>query len=282
MRREHPVVFLAPALLLLLLVTVYPLGYVTYLTFLRRLPVFRVSDFVGLDNWRFLLHDYRFWRSLGTTLYFALVSTAVEFVLGLGVALTIQRDFPGKGLVRTLILLPWTIPTVISAEMWQWIFNSELGLLNQLVRSHVNWLGNPLFALHAAIVIDVWKTTPFMILLLTAALQNIPQDVYRAAYVDGAGAWAVFRRITMPLLAPGIAVALTFRLLDALRVFDAIFVLTGGGPAGTTETISLYAYRIMFQSLEFGYGSTVALSLFLLSVLIGAMALPLMRRRGAA
>ncbi len=276
---DRPWLFLAPSLGLLLLVTLYPLAYVVYLTFLRRLLIFDISDFVGLQNYAFLLQDYRFRQSLFNTLYFTVVSVALEFVLGLAVALTIQGNFRGKGLARALILLPWTIPTVVSAEMWQWIFNSEFGVLNQLIGAKVNWLGNPLFALHAAIVIDVWKTTPFLVLLFTAALQNIPADVYRAAYVDGARAWTVFRRLTLPLLAPAIAVAITFRVLDALRVFDSIFVLTGGGPAGTTETISLYAYRIMFQRLEFGYGSTVALSLFLLSLLVGAIALPLLRRR---
>ena len=276
---DRPFFFLAPALALLLLVTLYPLIYVTYLTFWRRLLVFKINEFVGADNYIFLLQDARFWQSLGTTLYFSFCSVAVEFVLGLAAALAIQRDFRGKGAVRAVILLPWTIPTVVSAEMWQWIFNSELGLLNHLLGVHVNWLGSPLYALHAAILIDVWKTTPFMVLLLTAGLQSIPQDIYRAAHVDGAGAWTVFRRLTLPLLAPAIAVALTFRVLDALRVFDSIYVLTGGGPGGRTETISLYAYRIMFQMLEFGYGSTVALSLFLLSLLIGALALPLMKKR---
>ena len=276
---ETSLPFLAPALVLLLLVTIYPLVYVLKLTLERRLLIFGINDFVGLKNYVFLVQDERFWQALSNTLYFALVSVGLELVLGLALALAIQRDFRGKGMVRTIILLPWTIPTVVSAEMWQWIFNSELGLLNNVLHLHVNWLGNPLYALHVAILIDVWKTTPFMVLILTAALQDIPLDIYRSAYVDGASPWTVFRRLTLPLLVPAIAVALTFRILDAVRVFDSIFVLTGGGPAGSTETISLYAYRIMFQTLEFGYGSTVAFSLFLLSLITAAVALPLLRRR---
>jgi multiple sugar transport system permease protein len=144
--------------------------------------------------------------------------------------------------------------------MWEWIYNPELGVLGYLLGTPVNWLGDPVLALHAAIAMDVWKSTPFVALLLLAGLQGVPRDLLRAAAVDGAGAWTTFRRITLPMLAPVILVAAVFRTTDALRVFDAVYVLTGGGPANATETLSIYAYRVLFQMLDFGYGSALAVA----------------------
>jgi multiple sugar transport system permease protein len=144
--------------------------------------------------------------------------------------------------------------------MWEWMYNPETGVLNYLLGAQVNWLGAPGLALHAAIAMDVWKSTPFVALLLLAGLQGIPRDLYRAAATDGAGTWTTFVRVTLPLLAPVILVAAVFRTIDALRVFDAVYVLTGGGPANGTETLSIYAYRVLFQTLEFGYGSALAVA----------------------
>jgi multiple sugar transport system permease protein len=147
--------------------------------------------------------------------------------------------------------------------MWEWIYNTDFGILNYLLGIKINWLGSPLWAIHAAILMDVWKTTPFVVILMTAGLQVIPKELHQAARVDGAGTWTIFRWITLPLLKPVILVVLIFRTLDAFRVFDAIYVLTGGGPANTTETLSIYAYKVLFQTLQFGYGSTLAVMMFL-------------------
>jgi multiple sugar transport system permease protein len=255
--------FIFPALLLLSLVTIYPVFFVFYLSLHRKLLIFDISRFVGLENYLFLLSDDRFWNALKNTVYFTAISVSLELILGLSIALLLQRSFRLKGFVRALVLIPWAIPTVVSAKMWEWIYNTDFGILNYIVGSKINWLGNPFLALNAAVFMDVWKTTPFVAILLMAGLQVIPQDLYQAAKVDGAGRWDTFKTITLPLLKPVILVVLLFRTLDAFRIFDAIYVLTGGGPANTTETLSIYAYKVLFQTLQFGYGSTLSVVVFL-------------------
>lgn len=261
--RESGYRYVAPALGLLGGVALFPLLYVIYLSFHRRLLIFDISKFVGLENYRFLLEDDRFWNALQNTAYFTAVSVSAQLLLGLGIALLLNRSFRAKDWVRALILVPWVIPTVVSARMWEWIYNPEFGIFNFLLGAKINWLGTPGLALHAAIFADVWKTTPFVVVLLLAGLQIIPREIYQAARVDGAGSWVAFRRITLPLLMPVLLVALVFRMLDAWRVFDVIYVLTGGGPANTTETLSLYAYKMLFQTLQFGYGSALSVVTFL-------------------
>lgn len=254
--------FLIPALITLAGVTIYPVLYVLWLSLHRRLLIFDISKFVGLENFGFLWRDQRFWNAFQNTVYFTAVSVALELLLGLAIAILLHRVFRGKGLMRTIILIPWAIPTVVSAKMWEWLYNGDYGLINYLLGEKINWLGSPLLALNAAIFMDVWKTTPFVALLLMAGLQTIPQDLYQAARVDGASNWTQFKSITLPLLKPVILVVLIFRTLDAFRVFDAIYVLTGGGPANTTETLSIYAYKVLFQTLQFGYGSAISITVF--------------------
>jgi multiple sugar transport system permease protein len=265
---DSGVPFVIPALALLTLVTVYPVTYVVVLSLQRRMPIFDISRFVGLQNFLFLLRDDRFWNALGNTAYFTALSVTIELLLGLAVALLMERRFRLKGIARAVILVPWAIPTVVSARMWEWIFNTDFGVLNYLTGMRINWLGSPFWAMHAAVAVDVWKTTPFVVILLMAGLQAIPRELQQAAIVDGAGPWAVFRHVTLPLLRPVILVVLLFRTLDAFRVFDAIYVLTGGGPANTTETLSIYAYRVLFQTLQFGYGSALAVTVFFFTGLI--------------
>ena len=255
--------FVAPALMLLLLVTVYPVFSVIYLSLQRKLLIFGISKFVGLDNYGFLLRDDRFWNAMKNTVYFTGASVSLELLLGLSIAMLLHRSFRLKGPARAIVLIPWAIPTVVSAKMWEWMYNTDFGILNYLIGSKVNWLGDPSWAINAAVFMDVWKTTPFVVILLTAGLQVIPRDLYQAAKIDGAGSWEIFRRITLPLLKPVILIVLIFRTLDAFRVFDAVYVLTGGGPANTTETLSIYAYKVLFQTLQFGYGSTLAVVAFI-------------------
>jgi multiple sugar transport system permease protein len=278
---DSGVPFVIPALALLSLVTVYPVTYVLVLSLQRRMPIFDISRFVGLDNYLFLLSDDRFWNALGNTAYFTALSVMVELLLGLAVALLMERRFRMKGIARAVILIPWAIPTVVSARMWEWIFNTDFGVLNYLTGLRVNWLGSPFWAMHAAVAVDVWKTTPFVAILLMAGLQSIPRDLYQAARVDGAGPWTVFRHVTLPLLRPVILVVLLFRTLDAFRVFDAVYVLTGGGPANSTETLSIYAYRVLFQTLQFGYGSALAVTVFFFTGLISVGYISLLTRGGA-
>jgi multiple sugar transport system permease protein len=255
--------FVMPALALLSFVTVYPIIYVFYLSLYRKLLIFNISRFVGFRNYLFISGDDRFWNALKNTAYFTAVSVSMEIILGLSIALLLNRQFRLRSIVRAVVLIPWAVPTVVSARMWEWMYNADFGILNYILGARINWLGSPFWAMNAAIFMDVWKTTPFAAILLLAGLQVIPADLYRAAKVDGAGSWATFRKITLPLLKPAILVVLIFRTLDAFRVFDAVYVLTGGGPANTTETLSIYAYKVLFQTLQFGYGSSLSVIVFL-------------------
>ncbi len=266
--------FVLPAVIALSLVTVYPVLSVLYMSLHRKLLLFDISEFTGLDNYRFLLADDRFWNAFGNTVYFTAMSVSLELLLGLDIALLLNRTFRFRGIVTALVLVPWAIPTVVSARMWEWMYNTDFGILNHLLGMKINWLGSPFWAMNAAVVMDVWKTTPFVAILLLAGMKMIPHDLYQAARIDGAGAWSIFRRITLPLLMPVVLVVIIFRTMDAFRVFDAVYVLTGGGPANTTETLSIYAYKVLFQTLQFGYGSTLAIVVFLC---VGAISLLYLR-----
>ncbi len=266
--------FVLPAVIALSLVTVYPVLSVLYLSLHRKLLLLDISEFTGLSNYRFLLADDRFWNAFGNTVYFTIMSVSLELLLGLGIALLLNRTFRFKGTVTALVLVPWAIPTVVSARMWEWMYNTDFGILNHLLGMKINWLGSPFWAMNAAVVMDVWKTTPFVVILLLAGLKMIPGDLFQAARIDGASGWSIFRRITLPLLMPVVLVVLIFRTMDAFRVFDAVYVLTGGGPANTTETLSIYAYKVLFQTLQFGYGSTLAVVVFLC---VGAISLLYLR-----
>ena len=277
-KREGGSLFVIPALILLSLVTIYPIIYVFYLSLHRRLLIFNISKFVGIENYLFLLNDNRFWNALKNTVYFTVVSVSLELLIGLFVAVLLNRAFMFKGLIRAVVLIPWAIPTVVSARMWEWIYNTDFGILNYIFGIKINWLGSPFWAMNAAIFMDVWKTTPFVAILLIAGLQVIPHEVYQAARIDGAGGWTIFRRITLPLLKPVILVVLIFRTFDAFRVFDAVYVLTGGGPANTTETLSIYAYKVLFQTLQFGYGSTLSVVVFLCTGIISIFYIRILSR----
>jgi len=270
--------FVMPALVLLSLVTIYPIIYVFYLSLHRRLLIFDISRFVGIDNYIFLFKDDRFWNALKNTVYFTTLSVSLELILGLAIAMLLNMSFRFKGVARALVLIPWAIPTVVSARMWEWIYNTDFGILNYLIGAKINWLGSPFWAVNAAVFMDAWKTTPFVVILLMAGLQVIPLELYQAARIDGANAWQIFRRVTLPLLKPVILVVLIFRTLDAFRVFDAIYVLTGGGPANTTETLSIYAYKVLFQTLQFGYGSTLSVVVFLCTGAISIFYIRLLSR----
>ncbi len=276
--RRQAYAMVSPSLVALLVVAAYPLLAAVFLSLHRFLLIFRDQRFIGLANYRFLLEDGRFWVALGNTAYFSAVAVGVELLLGLGLALLLDRPLPGRGLLRAAVLVPWAVPTVVSARLWAWLFNPEYGLLPSLLPGDANWLGTPGLAMHAAIAVDVWKTTPFVALLLLAGLQAVPRDVLQAARVDGATAWQRFVYVTLPLLRPAMAVTVLFRALDAFRVFDAVYVLTEGGPANTTETLSIYAYKTLMRSGDFGYGSTLAVATFVCVALGSAVYLRLMGR----
>ncbi|MDQ3263449.1 MAG: sugar ABC transporter permease [Myxococcota bacterium] len=267
---------MVPALGALAFVLVYPLLTSLWLSLHRFILVFDERKFVGVDQYAFLLTDARFWGALGNTVYFTAVALVLEVVIGLGLATLMNQPFRGQGLLRAAVLVPWAIPTVVSAKLWAWLFHPELGWL---VPEGANWLGSPTQAMHAAITVDVWKTSPFVALLLLAGLQGISEDVYQAARLDGASALRIFRSITLPMLAPVLGVTALMRALDAFRVFDAIYVLTEGGPANTTETLSIYTYKTLMRAGDFGYGSTLAIATFVCAALLTALGVGLMNRR---
>ena len=266
----------APAILTILMIAVIPLAGTIWDSLFRLSLRFENAPrpFIGLDNYVSVLSDDAWYNALSVTGLVAGVSVAAELVLGMIIALLINRPFVGRGIVRASVLVPWALTTVVSAKMWAWIYDGRYGVANDLLmRLHlidapIIFLVRPEVTLWAMITAEIWKTTPFMALLLLAGLQLIPQELYEASSLDGASPWQAFWRVTLPLLRPTILVALLFRTIDAARMFDLPRVLTNGGPGKSTETIVLYTYNTMFTSLNFGYGSTLAVVTFLIVMLI--------------
>jgi multiple sugar transport system permease protein len=237
----------------------------------------------GSANWQRLLHDPRFWQDAGQSLRFALVSVGLELLLRLGLALLLQG--PRSGWLRAAVLLPWALPTTVMALGWRWIFNDPHGPLNALLVAAggqpYGFLSTPASSWFAVVVADVWRSTPFVALLLLAGLQAIPPDLHEALVLEGASRWQILRRLTLPLLTPWIGLALLFRLAQALGVFELVEVLTAGGPAGSTESLALYAARQALRFLDFGYAATVLLATFALLLGPGLLWLLVQRRAGA-
>ena len=262
-----------PAVLTIVLVALFPLGW----TFWESLHLHDLRmpwlgrPFVGLSNYLDAFGDPRFRGALGHTAFFAVASVTLELVIGLWLALALNRAFRFRGLVRAAVLVPWAIPTVVSALLWRFMFEGQSGIVNSalvslgIVGQPVVWLVDPRAAWVPIILADVWKTTPFVALLLLAGLQNIDASLYEAARIDGASAWRQFRYVTLPLLRPALLVALIFRTLDAFRVFDLVYALTGGGPGTSTEPIALYTFNALLQNLQFGYGSALSVIVFVLT-----------------
>ncbi len=259
--------FLAPMLLVLAPVAGWPLLRTFWFALTdASLADLRNYSFVGLLNFRYLLTDPDWWLAVRNTLVFTLVSVSLETVLGMLIALALHARFRGRGLLRAAVLVPWAIPTVVSAKMWAWMFNDVFGIVNELflavglIDAPVAWTASPDTAMAAIIAVDVWKTTPFMALLLLAGLQMIPEEIYEAARIDGVNPVKVFFRVTLPLLRPALVVAVVFRTLDAMRIFDLVYVMTGNNR--TTMSMSIYARQQLVDFQDVGYGSAAAALLF--------------------
>lgn len=269
--RKTALLMLSPALMVLALLALYPICRVLLLSFSdMNLTTGFASKFAGLKNFYRVFNDSLFWQSLTNTVIFTLISVSLELILGMASALLLHKNFKGRGMVRALAILPWALPTAVMALAWSWIFNDSFGVLNDLllrmgiIKNGIAWLGTPWGAMISLIVADVWKTTPFMMIIILAGLQSIPGDLYEAIRLDGANSWQEFRLITLPLLRPTLIIALLFRAIAAFGIFDLVFILTGGGPGGATETVSLYAYKNYYRYLDFGYGAALILVSFLL------------------
>jgi multiple sugar transport system permease protein len=277
-----------PALLLLAGVFAYPIARAFWQSlFMQNLGTKLVPIFVGLNNYIRMAGDGRFWASLGNSVGFTVFSVVLELVIGMGIALVLNQNFWGRGTVRTIALLPWALPTALIALAWTWIFNDQYGVVNDLlwqlglIDIGMNWLGDPTLAMLSLIIADVWKTTPFIAILLLAGLQSIPPELYEAHAIDGANPWQSFRQLTLPLLMPQIVIALLFRFAQAFGIFDLVSVMTGGGPGGATEMVSLYIYATVMRYLDFGYGAALVVVTFLLLVLAVAIASFLLSRSRA-
>ena len=279
-RREQQTgwLLMLPALMVLALVFAYPIARAFWLSlFTENLGTGLQPVFSGLANYGRMVGDGRFWQSLWNTSIFTLFSVLLELVLGLAIALVLNQAFRGRGTVRTIAIIPWALPTAVMGLAWAWIFNDQYGVVNDilqrlgLIDTGINWLGDPTLAMLALIIADVWKTTPFISIILLAGLQSISADLYEAHAIDGANPWQSFYQITLPLLMPQILIALLFRFAQAFGIFDLVQVMTGGGPAGATETVSIYIYSTVMRYLDFGYGAALVVATFLLLVVAVAI-----------
>jgi trehalose/maltose transport system permease protein len=261
---------LTPSLLVVVLVAIVPLLQTIYQSFTdARLASTRPVNFIGLRNYTDLLADGQFLNAIKVTVLFTILTVAFEFLLGMIVALVVNSNFKGRGPMRAAMLVPWAIPTVVSAQMWKWMYHDIYGVVNDLVvnklhlvSSNVAWIADPATAIPAIAAVDIWKTTPFMALLLLAGLQVIPGDIYEAANVDGANAIQQFFRLTLPLLRPAIVVALIFRTLDSLRVFDVFFVMFGN--RADTQTMAVYDQQVITAFSDLGYGGAISVAIFVI------------------
>jgi trehalose/maltose transport system permease protein len=275
--------FILPLVLFLAVLVLLPvLG--TFWGSLERDVPYLPLRYVGLTNYGAMLRDPGFWDSVYFTVLFVAVSVPLELLLGFVIALVLNERFPGRALLRAAVLLPWAIPAAVSGRIFELIYNYSFGLANYLIQvTHlsarpINWLGTKVGAFAAIVVADAWKTTPFVALLLLAGLAGINQDLYAQGRVDRAGIFQRFLYITVPILKPVLVVALLFRTIDALRVFDVVFVLTGGGPGGGTSSLSMFAYTY-FSSGDFGYGAAASVLLFLLALGFSMLTVRLARFR---
>ncbi|WP_443623241.1 carbohydrate ABC transporter permease [Azospirillum argentinense] len=283
-RRRAAWLFLLPMLIVLAGVAGWPLFRTVFFSFTdATLATLDGFQGVGLDNYLWLMHDPVWWRAVWNTLVFTVVSVGIETALGLGIALILNAHLPGRGLLRAAVLIPWAIPTVVSAQMWGWMFHDLYGVVNAilmgigLIAEPRAWTADPDLALPVVIAVDVWKSTPFMALLILAALQMLPRDLYEAARVDGVRPVKVFFRITLPLIRPALMVAVLFRTLDALRVFDLMYVLTG--TSRSTMSMSVYARQYLIDFQDVGYGSAAATLLVLVLAVATVLAVTLGRVR---
>ncbi|MFH1312169.1 MAG: sugar ABC transporter permease [Candidatus Eisenbacteria bacterium] len=264
--------FVMPLVAVILLFVVIPVVG-TFWTSLFRDVTYLPAKFVNIANYRRLLADPNFWRSLRFTVLFLATSVPIEMVLGIIFALILNERLKFRNALRATVLIPWAVPTIVAARTWELIYNYAYGLANYIVgllhlsETPINWLGSPASAFFALVLADVWKTTPFVAIILLAGLQTIPEEIYEQAKVDGTVFYQRFFKLTLPMLKPVIAVALIFRSIDTVRILDLIYVVTDGGPGGSTTSLSLYGYKF-FNEGDFGYGAAIAVVVFIIAFLL--------------
>lgn len=286
-------VLLAPMIIVMLLLTAWPLLRTIWLSFTDAALIGsgETPGWIGLENYVYALTDPDFQTSILRTLYFTVVSVAFEGVIGVLVALLLNQKFAGRNILRVLVILPWALPTIVNAMMWRLNFNPDYGSINALltqlgvIDSYRSWLGSPDSALNAVMFADIWKNYPLVTLLVLAALQSIPDDLFEAARLDGASAWRRFRAITFPAIVAPLGVALVLRTIDAFKIFDIIYVMTRGGPVDSTKTLSFFVYQESFSYLRAGSGAAYAMLMTLMCALLITIYLLMLwrqRRRSSA
>ncbi|WNK60481.1 sugar ABC transporter permease (plasmid) [Pantoea agglomerans] len=280
-------VLLAPMLLVMLLLTAWPLLRTIWLSFTDAALIGsgETPAWIGLENYLYALSDPDFRASIWRTLYFTLVSVTVEGIIGVLVALLLNQKFIGRNVLRVLVILPWALPTIVNAMMWRLNFNPDYGSINALlsqlgiIDGYRSWLGSPEAALNAVMFADIWKNYPLVTLLVLAALQSIPKDLFEAARLDGASAWRRFRAITFPAIVAPLGVALVLRTIDAFKIFDIIYVMTRGGPVDSTKTLSFFVYQESFSYLRAGSGAAYAILMTLMCALLITLYLLMLRHQ---
>jgi len=277
LRQIEPALFIAPAFVTLFIILVYPLGYSFWLSFHDwTLRTFRSGiPYVGLENYVSLLRNREFLNSIVTTATFMLGAITLEFLLGMGLALLLAHDLRGKRIYRSMILLPMMCTNVVVGLTWRLLYNYEYGSINYVLKllntPPVAWLSDTSVVMVAVILVDVWNTSSFVALLLLAGLQSLPEEPFEAARIDGASAWQRFQYLTLPLLRPTILVALLWRIIDTFRIFDVIYLLTAGGPARLTETVSIYVYRYGFQVFDLGFAAAASYTMIFIMLIIALL-----------
>ena len=268
-RRENCLLsigLMLPTVLVILLIAIYPLikSLDISLRYYNLMKPEKGTPYTGFKNYQFVLTDPKFWKSVQSTAIFTIISVSIVLLLALIIALLLNRKFPGKNFIQALMLLPWAVPSVANGLIWLWILNPSYGALNGLLHElglidrYIVWLGDPYWAMIWIILAETWKETPFIMLIILAALQTIPKDLYEAAKVDGASSYQSLFRITLPMIKPTFFVALTLRTIWAIKSFDLIYTLTAGGPADATAVVGYYTYQKAFISMNLGRGSAAA------------------------
>jgi len=246
----------------------------------------RHFEFTGIKNYLNMFKDKYFFNAIKLTIYFTIITVFAEIVLGTAMSLVLNQDFKGRGFVRGIMILPWALPSVVNGIMWKWIYNSNYGALNALlsqlgfIKEYKVWLGSPSSALNLMIFANIWKETPYVVLLALAGLSTIPKELYESAKVDGAGAWRSFWKITFPMIKPVLLILTITKTIWAIQTFDLVYILTGGGPAGGTELITYYIHKTTFKFLDFGYGSAMAYLLTLITFLLSYLYIKFLAKEG--
>ncbi len=276
-KQLEPAFYIAPAFLVLITILIYPLGYSFWLSFHK----WTLRDFVngvpwiGLKNYITLFLNPGFIYSLRVTFTFVIGAISIEFILGMGLALLLNRNLKFKGIIRSFILLPMMCTNVVIGLTWRLLFNYNFGIINyyltQINLTPIEWLSKPNIALISIIIVDVWNTTSFVTLMLLAGMQSMPDEPFEAATIDGASRWQTFIYLILPMLRPTILVTLLWRFIDTFRIFDVVYLLTAGGPAHATETVSMYVYNYGFKSFDLGYAASASFIMIIIMIVIGGI-----------